>query len=334
VHAHYQYDWAGQRVRKIVRKSGNRAEVITYIDGVFEHERIVAANAVQENSTIHVIDDRARIAMVRVGSAFTGDITPAVKYHLADHLNSSAVVVDSTGALINREEYLPYGSTSFGSFARKRYRFGRQERDGESDLCYAGARYYMPWLGRWASCDPAGPVDGLNLYGYVRNNPLVLNDPSGTEGANDYGGTSPPGGTPDPSTTSQDRPADHEASMPKENEEPFGPPPPPKAPTQEDVFAAQQRAAFEKSRAEQNSWGQTTKSLLRSVLPSTLSATSPVPRLQGMPPGMSQVTDPHAQDDISAAGGNVAKKTVEYGGTAATGPCCTDGSLGGEEWTV
>ena len=319
VHAHYQYDWMGQRVRKIVRKGANRVETTTYIDGVFEHERIVTAGTVQENSTVHVMDDRARIAMARVGTAFAGDVLPALQYHLGDHLGSSAVVLDATGALINREEYLPFGTTSFGSYARKRYRFGGHERDGESDLGYAGARYYLPWAGRWASCDPAGPMDGLNLYAYVRNSPLVLNDPTGTEGENDYGGTSPPGGAATPDTTSQERPADHEASTPQPNEEPFGPPPPPpKAPTQEQLFAAQQRAAYEKSVAERNSWGQTGKSLMRSVIPATMTATSPAPRLQGMPPGMSQYSDPAAQGDISAAGGNVAKKTVEYGGTAAT----------------
>ena len=35
---------------------------------------------------------------------------------------------------INREEYFPYGETSFGSFARKRYRFTGKERDEESGL--------------------------------------------------------------------------------------------------------------------------------------------------------------------------------------------------------
>src|SRR5215216_6939291 len=32
------------------------------------------------------------------------------------------LIIDSTGNLVNREEYTPYGETSFGSFARKRYR--------------------------------------------------------------------------------------------------------------------------------------------------------------------------------------------------------------------
>ena len=87
-------------------------------------------------------------------------------------------------ALVNREEFTPYGETSFGSFARKRYRFTGKERDEESGLSYHGARYYAPGLGRWTSSDPAGITGGLNTYTYVLGTPLCLNDPSGLEADN------------------------------------------------------------------------------------------------------------------------------------------------------
>ena len=106
------------------------------------------------------------------------------------------LVIDSTGNLVNREEYTPYGETSFGSFARKRYRFTGKERDEESGLNYHGARYYVPWLARWTSSDPAGTVDGPNLYSYVANNPIRLIDLSGLQGS---AGDVPP--TPDISNT-------------------------------------------------------------------------------------------------------------------------------------
>ena len=44
---------------------------------------------------------------------------------------------------------------------------------------YYGARYYAPWLGRWISPDPAGTVDGLNLYAFVRGNPIRYIDDGG-----------------------------------------------------------------------------------------------------------------------------------------------------------
>jgi RHS repeat-associated protein len=185
VHAHYLYDSAGQRVKKLVRKQGGQIEVTTYIDELFEDQSVVQGGSSQENNSLHIMDNQNRIALLRVGKAFSDDSRPQVKYHLGDHLSSSNVVVGGASAsnnnLINREEYTPYGETSFGSFGRKRYRFTEKERDEESGLYYFGARLYTPWLGRWVSCDPAGTVDGLNLYSYTRNNPIVLSDLQGTD---------------------------------------------------------------------------------------------------------------------------------------------------------
>lgn len=172
VHAQYLYDAGGQRVKKLIRKPGGRVEVTVYIDGSFEHQRTVHPGAVEQNNTLHVMDNQSRIALVRVGQSFTNDTTPAVKYHLGDHLGSSNLVVDDAGSVINREEYTPYGETSFGSFARKRYRFTGKERDEESGLTYFGMRYFAAWLGRWTSPDPAGSVDGLNPFRYLRGNPV------------------------------------------------------------------------------------------------------------------------------------------------------------------
>jgi RHS repeat-associated protein len=181
LHAHYLYDAAGQRVKKLVRKQGGAYEVTIYIDGIVEHHRRVQGGTTQENNTLHVMDNQSRIALVRVGLPFDEDKTPAVKFYLGDHLGSSNVVIDESGALVNREEYTPYGETSFGSFAKKRYRFTGKERDEESGLYYHGARYYVPWLGRWASCDSKGMVDGTNSYIYIRNNALRYIDPTGNQ---------------------------------------------------------------------------------------------------------------------------------------------------------
>jgi RHS repeat-associated protein len=128
------------------------------------------------------MDNQSRIALVRVGKPFANDTTPAVKYYVGDHLGSSNLVLDGTGDLVNREEYTPYGETSFGSFARKRYRFSGKERDEESGLANFGARYYAAWVGRWLSCDPAGRIDGDNLYRFTRGNPIRFADALGYAG--------------------------------------------------------------------------------------------------------------------------------------------------------
>jgi RHS repeat-associated protein len=45
--------------------------------------------------------------------------------------------------------------------------------------CHVRARPYTPATGQWTTSDPAGFVDGMNRYLYVRNNPVNLTDPSG-----------------------------------------------------------------------------------------------------------------------------------------------------------
>lgn len=178
VHAHYLYDATGQRVMKWVRRQG-QVDVTVYVDGIFEHHRQIRVGGTQENNTLHVMDNQQRIALVRVGDPFSDDSTPAVKFHLGDHLGSSNVVVTNSGELVNREEFTPYGETSFGSFTRKRYRFTGKERDEESELNYHEARYYVPWLSRWISCDPIVSGEFLSLYTFSCDNPIRFVDPSG-----------------------------------------------------------------------------------------------------------------------------------------------------------
>lgn len=63
----------------------------------------------------------------------------------------------------------------------KTLRYSGKERDA-TGLYYCGYRYYQPWAGRWLSADPAGTVDGLNLFRMVRNNPVTMLDDNGLVG--------------------------------------------------------------------------------------------------------------------------------------------------------
>ena len=108
-----------------------------------------------------------------------------MRFQLGNHLGSVALEVDKDGDIISYEEYFPYGGTALiaGRNQRevkvKEYRYSGKERDDSTGLYYYGARYYAPWLGRWISADPAGTVDGLNLYGFVGGNPVKFFDHRG-----------------------------------------------------------------------------------------------------------------------------------------------------------
>jgi insecticidal toxin complex protein TccC len=107
-----------------------------------------------------------------------------VRYSLDDQLGSSLLEVDQAADILTLEEYFPYGGTAVWagkSLSETQYKFVRysgKERDA-TGLYYYGFRYYAPWLGRWLNPDPAGTVDGLNLYRMVGNNPITLYDTDG-----------------------------------------------------------------------------------------------------------------------------------------------------------
>jgi RHS repeat-associated protein len=140
------------------------------------------------------MDDSKRITSIRRGYDF-GDSTPAVKYNMDDHLGSSNLSVDTNGTIVNREEYYPFGETSFGSYSKKRYRFCGKEKDEESGLYYYGARYYSPWTCRFISVDPlAGKYIFQTPYAYADNNPICKMDYNG-EGTDGGGETNSSNGS-------------------------------------------------------------------------------------------------------------------------------------------
>jgi RHS repeat-associated protein len=187
--AYYVYDAAGQRVRKVWEKPANLIEERIYFGGFEIYRRRQGAERF-ERETLHIMDDKQRIALVETRTLDTAssDHAPAqlIRYQFGNHLGSASLELDHQAQIISYEEYTPYGSTSYQAVRSqtetpKRYRYTGMERDGESGLSYHSARYYAPWLGRWSSPDPAGMVDGTNSYGYVHGIPLRLVDPSGSQ---------------------------------------------------------------------------------------------------------------------------------------------------------
>jgi len=109
-------------------------------------------------------------------------------YFLTDHLGSTNLIVDDTGALKEWTEYEPFGSMTThemygGDEDEANFYFGGKEFDSESGLIFFGARYYMPLIGRFITPDTIVPYasdpQSLNRYSYARNNPINFIDPDG-----------------------------------------------------------------------------------------------------------------------------------------------------------
>lgn len=188
----YNYDSSGQRCRKVVQE-GTKTKVRYYI-GNYEIYREYLGDEITnspelERQSLHVSDDTSRIALIETKTIENGlELSTAevlIRYQYSNHLGSASLELDHAAQLISYEEYYPYGNSSYQAVDStrevpvKRYRYTGMERDEESGLNYHTARYYAPWLGRWLCPDPAGTVDGLNVYRYCRGNPINLNDKSG-----------------------------------------------------------------------------------------------------------------------------------------------------------
>lgn len=188
--AHYTYDADGVRVRKTEIRGAAREERL-YLGGFELFRRHSGAGLVIERETVHLMDGESRFALAE--TATTDTTAPAgvgltlMRHQYHDHIGSAALELDEAGAVISYEEYYPFGATAYQAgrdateTRRKTYRYVGTEQDDITGLYHMGARYYAPWLGRWTASDPAGLVDGPNLYRYARNNPMRMSDRQGTD---------------------------------------------------------------------------------------------------------------------------------------------------------
>ena len=164
----YWYDGDGKRVKKYVPDTGEYT--------IFVYD--AAGKEIAEYSTIVANSTDAK-----------------VNYLTADHLGSPRINTDQNGTVIARHDYMPFGeeiatsqrTPAFGyADDTVRKQFTGYERDNETDLDYAKARYHNFNLGRFNSPDPARMLKARmadpqhwNLYVYARNNPLLMVDITG-----------------------------------------------------------------------------------------------------------------------------------------------------------
>jgi RHS repeat-associated protein len=127
-------------------------------------------------------------------------LTGTTNFIHADHLGTTRVVTAVNQSVLDSLDFYPYGQQSSGDTTTT-HKFTGKERDSESGLDYFGARYDASSMDRFMTPDPLpwphwqnGSRDdrkrfaelltnpqNLNMYSYVRNNPLNSVDPDGMD---------------------------------------------------------------------------------------------------------------------------------------------------------
>ncbi len=102
------------------------------------------------------------------------------EYVTSNHVGHTVALTDQSGIVSSTELYDAFGrsvsTTGTSQNTRKAY---TKERSSALKLDNHGFRYYDPEIGRYISRDPAGYVDGLNVYLHTGNNPVNRFDPDG-----------------------------------------------------------------------------------------------------------------------------------------------------------
>ena len=141
----------------------------------------------------------------------------------SDNLGSPRVITDNGGNVSSRRDFMPFGEDlNVGVGGRNtvnkysattdnvRQKFTGYEKDDETGLDFAEARYYNNLHGRFTAVDPllasglSSNPQTFNRYAYVSNNPINATDPSGLNAVYAFSlGVSPMGsGTGDPYSSS------------------------------------------------------------------------------------------------------------------------------------
>lgn len=122
--------------------------------------------------------------LLAAGTASTA-FAQTVTYFHNDVAGTPQMATNVSGAVLWRENYLPYGYRQVAEPASTSNKlwFTGKPYDPDTQLSYMGARYYMPLLGRFTGVDPVEVVPeqphSFNRYAYANNNPNRYTDRNG-----------------------------------------------------------------------------------------------------------------------------------------------------------
>jgi RHS repeat-associated protein len=171
----YRYDGLGRRVQttrddgtQTLWQYGQAGQMLFSHDGP-------AAQKTHENVYL------GGSLVATIDHAWPSNAITAIKYQHTDALGSPVAMTNTTGVVIERTNYEPYGA----AINKKVNGIGYTGHvmDGATGLTYMQQRYYDQSIGRFLSVDPvtadSNTGGNFNRYKYANNNPYRFIDPDG-----------------------------------------------------------------------------------------------------------------------------------------------------------
>ena len=184
----FGYDYRGRRIQKIVSTNNGSVYVPQFTNDFLYDGWNLIAEVTPNDSLIrtYVWGSDLSGSLQGAGSvgglletSYCGAATTNCFMAYDGNDNVAALVNPADGTILANYEYGPFGEVirSTGPMAKANpFRFSTKYQDDESDLVYYGIRYYNPSTGRWLSKDPMEEKVGMNLYGFIANDPIDLVD--------------------------------------------------------------------------------------------------------------------------------------------------------------
>ena len=196
---HYIYDNAGSLMNdgeKVYKNDGfNRVTQVTNNKGQVQINRYDAEGLryemeenkklvqfiFNENREVVVEQSNSDIKrLIRSYDLWASESEPEKTwYHYASDEQGSTIFITDEEKICNRYDYDAWGNlTTCEEIIPNRYLYTGQQFDQITQQYYLRARYYNPVIARFTKED-VYRGDGLNLYTYCDNNPVIYYDPSG-----------------------------------------------------------------------------------------------------------------------------------------------------------
>ena len=139
-------------------------------------------NLIKQSNGLEFIYDNSAVIVVKYDGS--------VYFYRRDAQGNIPAIFDSIGNIVVEYSYDAWGKCTIktnvsGIAAINPFRYRGYYLDDETGLYYLNARYYDPEIGRFISADSIAylapeSINGLNVYAYCGNNPVMNVDPTGT----------------------------------------------------------------------------------------------------------------------------------------------------------